>query len=775
MPNVLKLRQPPKTLIKANFVTYSANNIMIFATNTDRILFKMYYFLKEDMSVMCDKPKYLDESLSFEERAKDLVSRMTLEEKVTQMLFNAPAIKRLGIPAYNWWNEALHGVARAGVSTMFPQAIGLAATFDEELIYKAADVISTEGRAKYHEFQRKNDRDIYKGLTFWSPNINIFRDPRWGRGHETYGEDPYLTGRLGVAFVKGIQGNDKKYLKAAACAKHYAVHSGPESDRHSFNAEVSEKDLRETYLPAFKELVREANVEGVMGAYNRTNGEPCCGSETLLKKILREEWGFKGYVTSDCWAIRDFHEFHGVTSTAPESVALAVNNTCDLNCGNMFANLLIAHNEGLVTEEAIDQAVTRLMITRMKLGMFDKPENVPYTSIPYSVNDCREHREFALEVSKQTMVLLKNENNILPLDKNKIKSIAVIGPNADNRTALMGNYHGTASRYITVLEGIQDMVGEDVRVFYSEGCHLYKDKVEDLAEPKDRFAEAISAAEMADAVVMCLGLDETIEGEEGVAAQDFSSGDKHNLDLPGLQQELLETVYRTGKPVILVVLAGSALALTWADENIPAIIAAWYPGAEGGKAIASLIFGEYSPSGKLPITFYRTVEELPDFKDYSMKGRTYRYMENEALYPFGYGLSYTRFEYGCIKVKKDTIQTGENFNCLVKVKNAGNIESIETVQLYLKDVEASVTLPRWQLAGIKRVNLAPGEEKEVSFTVTPRQMALINNEGRCILEPGVFEVYIGGSQPDSRSEALTGMKVQKAAFKVIGELSEIEY
>lgn len=724
---------------------------------------------------MCDKPKYLDESLSFEERAKDLVSRMTLEEKVTQMLFNAPAIKRLGIPAYNWWNEALHGVARAGVSTMFPQAIGLAATFDEELIYKAADVISTEGRAKYHEFQRKNDRDIYKGLTFWSPNINIFRDPRWGRGHETYGEDPYLTGRLGVAFVKGIQGNDKKYLKAAACAKHYAVHSGPESDRHSFNAEVSEKDLRETYLPAFKELVREANVEGVMGAYNRTNGEPCCGSETLLKKILREEWGFKGYVTSDCWAIRDFHEFHGVTSTAPESVALAVNNTCDLNCGNMFANLLIAHNEGLVTEEAIDQAVTRLMITRMKLGMFDKPENVPYTSIPYSVNDCREHREFALEVSKQTMVLLKNENNILPLDKNKIKSIAVIGPNADNRTALMGNYHGTASRYITVLEGIQDMVGEDVRVFYSEGCHLYKDKVEDLAEPKDRFAEAISAAEMADAVVMCLGLDETIEGEEGVAAQDFSSGDKHNLDLPGLQQELLETVYRTGKPVILVVLAGSALALTWADENIPAIIAAWYPGAEGGKAIASLIFGEYSPSGKLPVTFYRTVEELPDFKDYSMKNRTYRYMENEALYPFGYGLSYTRFEYGCIKVKKDTIQTGENFNCLVKVKNAGNIESIETVQLYLKDVEASVTLPRWQLAGIKRVNLAPGEEKEVSFTVTPRQMALINNEGRCILEPGVFEVYIGGSQPDSRSEALTGMKVQKAAFKVIGELSEIEY
>jgi len=751
-----------------------ANNIMIYALKTVKIIYGKS-FAKGGFELMSDKPKYLDESLSFEERARDLVSRMTLEEKVTQMLYNSPAIERLGIPAYNWWNEALHGVARAGVATMFPQAIGMAATFDEDLIYKVADVISTEGRAKYHEFQRKNDRDIYKGLTFWSPNINIVRDPRWGRGHETYGEDPYLTGRLGVAFVKGIQGNDKKYLKAAACAKHFAVHSGPESERHSFNAVVSEKDLRETYLPAFKELVKEANVEGVMGAYNRTNGEPCCGSKTLLKKILREEWGFKGYVTSDCWAIKDFHEYHGVTSTAPESVALAVNNTCDLNCGNMFANLLIAHKEGLVSEEAIDEAVTRLFITRMKLGMFDNPENVPYSKIPYSVNDCREHREFALEVSKKTMVLLKNENNILPLDKNKIKSIAVIGPNANNRTALMGNYHGTASRYVTVLEGIQDIVGDDVRVFYSEGCHLYKDKVEELAQPRDRFAEAVAAAEMADVVVMCLGLDETIEGEEGVAAQDFSSGDKHNLDLPGLQQELLEAVYRTGKPIILVILAGSALALTWADEHIPAIIMGWYPGAEGGKAIASLIFGEYSPSGKLPVTFYRTVEELPDFRDYSMKNRTYRYMENEALYPFGYGLSYTRFEYGNIKVEKDTIQSGENFNCSVKVRNAGNVESIETVQLYLKDVEASVVVPRWQLAGIRRVNLAPGEEKEVSFTITPRQMALINDEGKCILEPGVFEVYIGGSQPDSRSEALTGTKVQKAVFNVTGEPAELEY
>jgi beta-glucosidase len=724
---------------------------------------------------MCEIPAYKNEELSFEERAKDLVSRMTLEEKVTQMIYNAPAIPRLGIPSYNWWNEALHGVARAGVATMFPQAIGMAATFDEDLVYKVADVISTEGRAKYHEFQRKGDHGIYKGLTFWSPNINIFRDPRWGRGHETYGEDPYLTGRLGVAFVKGIQGNDEKYLKAAACAKHYAVHSGPESERHSFNAIVSQKDLRETYLPAFKECVKEAKVEAVMGAYNRTNGEPCCGSETLLKKILREEWGFKGHVTSDCWAIRDFHLHHMVTKTAPESAALALNSGCDVNCGNMFPNLLIAHKEGLVSEEAIDKAVIRLFITRMKLGMFDNPEKVPYTSIPYEKNDCKEHREFALEVSKKSMVLLKNENNLLPLDRNKIKSIAVIGPNADSREALAGNYCGTASRYVTVLEGIHEAVADDTRVYYAQGCHLYKDKVEGLADPKDRFAEAVSAAERADVVVMCLGLDASIEGEEGDASNEYSSGDKKDLNLPGLQQELLEAVHKTGKPIILVILSGSALAVSWADENIPAIIQAWYPGAEGGKAVASLIFGEYSPSGRLPVTFYRTTEELPDFRDYSMKNRTYRYMQNEALYPFGYGLSYTKFEYGEIRLDKDRINVSEDIECSVKVKNIGQRESEETVQLYLKDVQARVEVPKWQLRGIKKIHLNPGEEKEVTFALTPRQMALIDNEGKCILEPGIFEIYIGGSQPDERSQRLTGTKVSKSTFEVIGDVVQLEY
>jgi len=722
-----------------------------------------------------DKPAYLDETLSFEERAKDLVSRMTLEEKASQLVHRAPAIPRLGVPAYNWWNEALHGVARAGTATMFPQAIAMAATFDENLIHDVADVISTEGRAKYHESQRKGDCGIYKGLTFWSPNINIFRDPRWGRGHETYGEDPYLTGRLGVAFVKGLQGDDPKYLKSAACAKHFAVHSGPEGERHSFNAIASKKDMYETYLPAFKECVQEANVESVMGAYNRTNGEPCCGSKTLLQDILRGQWGFKGHVVSDCWAIKDFHEHHHVTSTAPESAALAINNGCDLNCGVMYLNLLLALKEGLITEDAIDRACVRLMTTRMKLGMFDPPEKVPYASIPYEVTDCDEHRAFALEVSKRSLVLLKNENNILPLNKDNLKSIAVIGPNANSRIALAGNYFGTASNYVTVLEGIKGAVGKDVRVFYAEGCHLYKDRASNLGEPRDQFAEAIAVAERSDVVVLCLGLDSNIEGEEGDTSNEYASGDKLHLNLPGLQQELMEVIYKTGKPIILVLIAGSAMAVTWADEHIPAIIQAWYPGAEGGKAIASLIFGEYSPSGRLPVTFYRTTEELPDFRDYSMRNRTYRYMQQEALYPFGYGLSYTTFEYSGLVSDKTEVPAGDSISFRAKVKNTGSMESWETVQLYLKDVEASVEVPKWQLRGIRTVFLKPGEETEVEFTLTGRQMALIDNDGRCILEPGEFRVYVGGSQPDSRSEKLTGRKVLSTTFTVTGEAIELPY
>lgn len=713
--------------------------------------------------------------LSFEARAQDLVAKMTLEEKVSQMVYDAPAIPELGISSYNWWCEALHGVARAGTATVFPQAIGLAATFDEDLLQKVADVIATEGRAKYHEFQRRGDHGIYKGLTFWSPNVNIFRDPRWGRGQETYGEDPYLTAKLGVAFIKGLQGNHPKYLKTAACAKHYAAHSGPESERHSFNAEVSAKDMRETYLYAFKECVKEARVEAVMGAYNRTNGEPCCGSQTLLQKILRQEWGFRGHITSDCWAIKDFHESHHVTRTAPESVALAVNNGCDLNCGNMYLNLMIAHQEGLVSEETIDQAVTRLMVTRLKLGMFDNPEKVPYAGIPYEKNDCPEHRELALEVAEKSLVLLKNAADLLPLDKTKIKSIAVIGPNADSRKALVGNYNGTASHYVTILEGINEAVGDSVRVNFAQGCHLYRNKVEGLAEPKDRFAEAVAAAAMSDVALVCLGLDASIEGEEGDASNEYASGDKNHLNLPGLQQELLEEVYKVGKPVILVLLSGSALAVNWADQNIAAIIQAWYPGALGGKAVASLIFGEFSPSGKLPVTFYRTMEELPDFRDYSMNNRTYRYMKNEALYPFGYGLSYTKLEYRDLRLSKENVQNGENLTCRVSVKNIGNYRAGETVQLYLKDVDASVMVPKWQLCGFRKIQLHPGEEQDIEFDLTPRMLALINDAGQCILEPGRFEVYVGGSQPDTRSRQLTGMNVLQGSFEVVGSLVELEY
>ncbi len=713
-----------------------------------------------------EKPAYLDESLSFEERVKDLVSRMTLEEKTTQMLYNSPAIPRLGIPSYNWWNEALHGVARAGIATVFPQAIGMAATFDEDLIFDIADVISTEGRAKYHEFQRRGDHDIYKGLTFWSPNINIFRDPRWGRGHETYGEDTYLTTRLGIRFVEGLQGSDDKYLKTAACAKHFAVHSGPEGERHSFNAEATQKDMYETYLPAFKKLVQDAKVEAVMGAYNRTNGEPCCGSKTLLKDILRDDWGFKGHVTSDCWAIKDFHEFHMVTKTAPESVALAVNNGCDVNCGNMYLNLMIAYNEGLVSEDKITESVSRLMMTRMKLGMFDKDENVPFADTSYDIVDSKEHRALALKAARESLVLLKNDNQTLPLKKDSIKSIAVIGPNADSREALMGNYFGTPSQYITVLDGIREILPDTVRINYSQGCHLYKNRVEGLAQPNDRIAEAVAAADKSDVVVLCLGLDATIEGEEGDAGNEYGAGDKFDLNLPGLQQQLLEAVTATGKPVILVLLSGSALAVTWADQNVGAIVQAWYPGAQGGRAVAEMLFGEFSPCGKLPVTFYRTTEELPDFRDYSMKNRTYKYMENEALYPFGFGLSFTRFEYSHLKLSSDSIKSGDEITCTVKVKNTGSYEAKEVVQLYLKDTETSCVAPRWQLRGIKKVNLLPGEEKIVSMTISPEDMMLVTEDGSSVLEPGSFEVFIGGSQPDARSISLSGTQVVTGSFQL---------
>lgn len=699
----------------------------------------------------------------FEKRARELVAQMTLEEKAFQMMHGAPAIERLGIKAYNWWNEALHGVARAGVATVFPQAIGLAATFDEDFIEEVADAISTEGRAKFNIQQKYDDTDIYKGLTFWSPNINIFRDPRWGRGHETFGEDPFLTSRLGVRFVEGIQGHDENYLKAAACAKHYAVHSGPEDLRHEFDAKVSRQDLYETYLPAFKACVQEAKVEAVMGAYNRTNGEPCCGSKTLLQDILRDEWGFKGHVVSDCWAIKDFHEGHGVTSGPVESVARAVNNGCDLNCGNLFIYVKEAVERGMIPEERVDEALVHLFTTRMKLGLFDEKGKTPYDDIPYTAVDSEEMQALNLRAAQKCIVLLKNEGGLLPLDKAKVKTIGVIGPNADNRKALVGNYEGTSSRYITISEGIQDYVGDDVRVLVSEGCHLYKDRISELSKGRDRNSEVKAVCEASDVVIMCLGLDSGLEGEEGDQGNQYASGDKPDLNLPGRQQEILEIAYASGKPVVLVLLSGSALAVNWADEHIPAILQGWYPGAQGGKAIAQILFGEKNPEGKMPVTFYHTLEELPEFTDYSMKGRTYRYMQQEALYPFGYGLSYTAFAFKDVKASAQTVGK-DGVDVTVTLENTGDRKGAQTVQVYVK-IEREGT-PNAQLKGLKKIELLPGEEKEVLIHLPAEAFGLFDEEGQLRIEKGSALVYVGGQAPDARSEKLTGQKVAKLALTI---------
>ena len=690
----------------------------------------------------------------FRERAAALVAQMTLEEKVSQTLYNAPAIERLGIPAYNWWNEALHGVARAGTATVFPQAIGVAATFDEELVGKMAEVIATEARAKYNMQKKEEDRDIYKGLTFWSPNVNIFRDPRWGRGQETYGEDPYLSGRLGVRFVKGLQEEKDGFMKAAACAKHFAVHSGPEKLRHCFDACVSRQDLYETYLPAFKACVQEAGVEAVMGAYNRTNGEPCCGSKTLLQDILRKEWGFEGHVVSDCWAVKDFHENHKVTKTPLESAALAMNNGCDVNCGCMFPYLRDAVKGGYVEEERLDEAVTNLMECRMKLGLFEEEGSVAFDAIGYEQVDTPENKSLNLEIARKSLVLLKNEDNLLPLDLTKIKSIGVIGPNADSRKALVGNYEGTASRYVTVLEGIEDYVGDRARVYYSEGCDLYRDRTSGLAQANDRLSEVKAVCSVSDVVVVVLGLDASIEGEEGDAGNEFASGDKLDLKFPGLQPEILHAAYESGKPVILVSMTGSAMALNWEDSHIPAIIQAWYPGAAGGRAVAELIFGAYSPEGKLPVTFYRTTEELPEFTDYAMKDRTYRYMRQQALYPFGFGLSYTSFEMNGVEADSEKITADGEVTIRSSIKNTGVMPGGETIQVYVKALREGT--PNAQLKGLKKVYLQPGEEKQVEITLKSQAFTLYNEEAECILEKGEYAVYVGMQQPDERSKALTG-------------------
>ncbi len=692
---------------------------------------------------------------AFRRRAEDLVSRMTLEEKVSQTLHYAAAIDRLGVKGYNWWNEALHGVARAGQATVFPQAIGMAATFDEELMEKVADAISTEGRAKFNAQQKYHDTGIYKGLTFWSPNVNIFRDPRWGRGHETFGEDPFLTSRMGVRFVQGIQGHDENYLKAAACAKHFAVHSGPEGQRHSFDAVVSRQDLYETYLPAFKACVQEGHVEAIMGAYNRTNGIPCCAHPELLREVLREQWGFRGHVLSDCGALQDFHMHHCVTKTPTESAALAMNNGCDLNCGSMFEYLRMAVQKGMVDEKRLDEAVVNLYTTRMKLGTFDEPGENPYDKIPYTVVQSAPMQALAVEAARKSIVLLKNQNNLLPLDKRKLKTVAVIGPNANSRDALMGNYNGTPNRYVTVVEGIQDYLGDGVQVLTSEGCHLYRNRVEGCAEADDRASEVRQLCDMSDVIIACMGLDAGLEGEEGDANNEYASGDKPNLNLPGLQQKTLELICSCGKPVVLVLLSGSALAVKWADDHVPAIIQAWYPGALGGRAVADVLFGEVSPQGKLPVTFYNTTEELPDFTDYSMEGRTYRYMKQDALYPFGFGLSYTRFSLENVTAS-DSVLTERGLDIRTVLTNTGAMAGGETVQVYVEAVpEVSLThVPNHQLKGLTKVQLQPSERKAVCIHLPESAFGLYDEEGRLALHRGSFRVYVGTHGPDRRSREL---------------------
>jgi len=847
----------------------------------------LFFIFAALMSVSAQQPLYLNTDLSVTERVTDLVGRMTLEEKAAQLLYTAPAIPRLGVPAYNWWNEALHGVARAGYATVFPQSITIANSWDEDLMLDVANAISDEARAKYHEFIRRGDHGIYHGLTFWSPNINIFRDPRWGRGHETYGEDPYLTGRLGMRFVQGMQGSDTKYLKTVATAKHYAVHSGPEPLRHKFNALVSERDLRETYLPAFRTLVKEGGVYSVMGAYNQFRGHPACANDELYG-ILRNEWGFKGYIVSDCWAVSDFYNFQGYAKDAAEAAAQAVKAGTDLECGVDYNHLTEAVSRGILTEADIDIAVKRVMTARFKLGMFDPDSMVEYAQIPYSANCSDYNRSLARQAARESIVLLKNDNKILPL-KEDIRTIAVIGPNADNWEALVGNYNGIPKDPVTVLEGIKNKAASCIDVIYAEGsdlapgvhnlvpvpsCYLqtpdgqqgalgaYYDNrdmsgeplftrvddninfywdndsphylmpadnfgihwVTDLVAPssgtyylgtwassayelmlngemimsfrgehhgfhkevpvemkagekyrielnyrnysgdadmkllwatprENILSEAVAKASEADVIVLALGLSQRLEGEEmGIKIDGFEGGDRTSLALPAVQEELMAAMIATGKPVVVVLMNGGPVSSLQAQEKAAAVILAGYSGVEGGDALADVLFGDYNPAGRLPVTYYASVDQLPPFEVYDMKERTYRYFTGTPLYPFGYGLSYTSFSYSDLNVQ-DKAAAGDNIKVSVTVTNTGAVDGDEVVQLYLTDEKASTPRPLRQLEAFKRINLKSGESSQVIFVLKAEQFSMINDKGKRVIEPGWFTVTVGGKQPGLKGES----------------------
>ncbi len=684
------------------------------------------------------------------QKAKELVAKMTVEEKISQLLYNAPAIERLGIDEYNWWNEGSHGVARAGTATVFPHAIAMASTFDPELVGEVADVISTEGRAKYNKHVKYGDHDIFKGLTFWAPNINIFRDPRWGRGQETFGEDPFLTSQLGVSFIKGIQG-DGEFLKAGACSKHFAVHSGPEKTRHGFDAVVDMHDMWETYLPAFEKTVK-SGVAGVMGAYNRTNGEPCCAHSYLLVDVLRKKWNFDGYIVSDCGALGDIYKFHKFVETKAEAAAVSLKNTCDLNCGETYDALIDAYEQDLVTEDEITAAAENLFTIRYLLGEFEEVR--PYSDIGFDKLDSKEHKALNLKTAEQCIVLLDNKDNFLPLDKNTNKKIAVVGPNSLSVTALEGNYNAYASEYVTVADGIR-RVFKDAEISVEKGCNYCDEYLNHWSGFQNMISDGIATAAEADITILALGLDQSIEGEDTGFDNDYTScGDKRTLYLPATQQKLAEAVCDVCDNVVVVLLCGSSIDVGEKVRNhAKAVIHAWYPGSLGGLALANILAGEANPSAKLPVTIYKGDHDMPDFEDYSMKGRTYRYIDGDALYPFGFGLSYTNYKYDNAKLVS---ADGEKITVSAEVENAGGIAGKEIVQVYAAYTDSRVATPHWQLCSLKSVPLEAGEKKEVTLDIDRYWVKAVTMDGERVDPDGKITLYIGGHQPDSVSNKLLG-------------------
>jgi len=701
---------------------------------------------------------YLDPSLPISERLSDLLSRMTLEEKISQMCNACAAIPHLGIPAYDYWSEGLHGVARNGRATVFPQVIGLAAAWDPSLAQRIGSATGDEGRAKYHEALRRNGGNIiYQGLTFWSPNINIFRDPRWGRGQETWGEDPYLTGELGSAFVRGLQGDHPMYMKAAACAKHYAVHSGPEKQRHTFNVHISRREMFTTYLPAFRKLVQDAKVEAVMGAYNRVNDEPACGSQLLLVDILRGMWGFQGHVVSDCGALEDFHYHHKITTTPAETSALALKMGCDIACVCTYAHLDEAIQQGLITEADIDRSLSRTLATRFKLGMFDPPEQVPFASIPMSVVGCDAHKAIAYEAALKSIVLLKNQGNLLPI-KPSVRTIELVGPNAASVDALLGNYFGLTNHMTTLLEGIVGVVPEGIKLEYHTGSQL----VHPNESPMDW---SIFTAGASDLTIACMGINRWMEGEEGETILAADNGDRRDIALPQTQVDYIKKLSMAGAKIVLVLSGGSPIALGEVEDLVQAIVFVWYPGQEGGRAVADVLFGNAVPSGKLPVTFPKSDDQLPPFEDYSMEGRTYRFMTAEPLYPFGFGLSYTKFAYSDLQAP-NRLKAGQPYTFFFTLTNTGSLAGDEIVQVYLDDLKASLPVPLHSLVAFRRLSLQPGESQQVSFELPPESLMLVDEQGELVLEPGQFRLTVGGCSPSRRGLQLGAPQPLEVVFEV---------